>query len=249
MKNHLSVIIIISSVCLLIACNKKNNPSEKTSEIMNKLIINEIDHKEPISIDLAEKLLEDNSELQTIATLNWPEYLYKPKVDFRIAYCQDQILLKYYVNEENIMAKETRVNGNVYRDSCVEFFISPDQNDIYYNFEFNCIGTPHVGYGKAGTKRSLIDPEILKLITVKSSLGNQSFSEITGGHQWEIMIMIPKKCLAFDKDIVFKGLKANANFYKCGDDTSRPHYITWNPVRTEIPDYHQPKYFGEILFE
>ena len=62
MKNHLFVIIIISSVCLLIACNKKNNPSEKTSEIMNKLIINEIDHKEPISIDLAEKLLEDNSE-------------------------------------------------------------------------------------------------------------------------------------------------------------------------------------------
>ena len=216
---------------------------------MNKLIIKEIDFEGKLNIDKVEELLESNTEVQLIETLNWPEYSYKPDVKFRIAYMQDQILLKYYVNEENIMAKETQVNGDVYRDSCVEFFISPDQNDVYYNFEFNCIGTTHVGYGQVGTKRRLIDPEILKLISVKSSLGDQPFEERTGGHQWEIMIMIPKECLAFDKDIVLKGLKAKANFYKCGDDTSKPHYITWNSVGTEIPDYHQPEYFGEILFK
>ncbi len=216
---------------------------------MNKLIIKEIGYTKPLSIDLTEKLLEDNSELQTIGNLNWLEYSYKPKVDFRIAYCQDQILLNYYVNEENIMAKETRVNGNVYKDSCVEFFISPDQNDVYYNFEFSCIGTIHVGYGEVGTSKAMIDPEILKLISIRSSLRNQPFDERKGGHEWEMMIMIPKECLAYDKEIVLKGLQANANFYKCGDDTSKPHYITWNPIRTEIPDYHQPRYFGEISFE
>lgn len=216
---------------------------------MNRLLINEIDYKEHISIDIAEKLLEDNTELQTIDTLNWSEYLYKPEVNFRIAYSQDQIWLKYYVIGENIMAKETNVNGNVYKDSCVEFFISPGGNDVYYNFEFNCIGTPHVGYGEVRTNRILIDPEILKLISIRSSLGNQPFEEKTGVHQWEMMIIIPTNCFAFDKDLILKGLKAKANFYKCGDDTSTPHYITWNPVGTEVPDYHQPKYFGEISFE
>ncbi len=166
-----------------------------------------------------------------------------------MAYCQDNILLKYYVNETNIMAKETKINGDVYKDSCVEFFISPDQNNTYYNFEFNCIGIPHVGHGKTGTKKNLINSEILKLITIKSSLGNQPFDEKTGGFQWEMMIIIPKECFAYDKNIVFKGLTANANFYKCGDNTSKPHFVTWNPVGTKKPDYHQPRYFGEILFK
>lgn len=249
MRNYFLSIFIISFGCTLIGCNKTHNATEKSSEIMNRLIINEIEYKEHINIDIAEKLLEDNTELQTIATLNWSEYSYKPKVDFRIAYYQDQIWLKYYIIEENIMAKETNVNGSVYKDSCVEFFISPDRNDVYYNFEFNCIGTPHVGYGEVGTKRTLLDPEILKLISIKSSLGNKPFEEKTGGHQWEMMIIIPIECLAFNKDLTLKGLKANANFYKCGDDTATPHYITWNPINTEIPNYHQPKYFGEILFE
>ncbi len=216
---------------------------------MKKLVINEIDYKNSININLAEKLLENNTDLQSINIINWEEFSYKPDVKFRIAYCQDNILLKYYVNESNIMAKETKINGDVYKDSCVEFFISPDQNDTYYNFEFNCIGIPHVGYGKAGIKKNLINSEILKLITIKSSLGNQPFDEKTGGFQWEMMIIIPKECFAYDKNIVLKGLTANANFYKCGDNTSKPHFVTWNPVGTKKPDYHQPRYFGEIFFK
>ncbi len=227
--------------------SKRTNESKEM--IMKELIIKGIDYEGQVDINLAEKLLESATKVQMIDSLNWPEYSYKPDVKFRMAYIQDLILLKFYVNEETIIAKETKVNGDVYKDSCVEFFISLDQNDVYYNFEFNCIGTAHVGYGKERTKRSLIDPEILKLISIKSSLGNQPFDEMTGGHQWEIMIMIPKECLAFDKDIVYKGLRAKGNFYKCGDDSSKPHYITWNPVRTETPDYHRPEYFGEILFK
>ena len=43
--------------------------------------------------------------------------------------------------------------------------------------------------------------------------------------------------------------KAIGNFYKCGDETSKPHFVTWNPVGTETPDYHQSAYFGELSFE
>ena len=215
---------------------------------MKPLLIYQIDYRKQLDIVLAEELLESKTEIQVIEKINWTEFSYKPKVKFRIAYCQDNILLKYYVNEENIMAKETKVNGDVYKDSCVEFFISPNQDDIYYNFEFNCIGIPHVGHGRVGTKRALINPEILKSITTKSSLGNQPFDEKTGGYQWEIMIMIPKECFVYDKNIIFNGLKANANFYKCGDGTSNPHFVSWNPVETKEPNFHQPKYFGNILF-
>ncbi len=227
-------------------CKRKTVANQKN---MKKLIVKEIHHQGAVDLNLAEKLLESSAEIQFIETINWPEYPYKPEVKFKIAWCQDQILLKYYVNEENILAKETRVNGDVYKDSCVEFFISTNENETYYNFEFNCIGTPHVGYGPGRATRALTDPEILKLIKVESSLGNQPFDEKTGGHQWELMVVIPAACLTYDKDIVLKGIKAHANFYKCGDETSKPHFVSWNPVGTGTPDYHQPAYFGELSFE
>lgn len=216
---------------------------------MKKLIIKEIQHKGVTGIDMAEKLLERYADFQIVDTISWPEYPYKPLVRFKMAYCDDHILLKFYVTEESIRAKETRVNGAVHKDSCVEFFISTNGTKTYYNFEFNCVGIAHVGYGEARTNRALIDPEILKLIKIRSSLGNQSFEEKSGGYQWEMMIMIPKECLAYDKGIILKGLKAKTNFYKCGDETSKPHFVSWNPVGTETPDYHQSAYFGDLLFE
>ncbi len=224
----------------------ETNQKQKT---MKNLLIKEIQHKGDIDIDLAEQLLENSAEFQYIETINWAEYPYKPRVKFKMAWCQDNILLKYYVTEENILAKETKVNAAVHNDSCVEFFISPQKDGAYYNFEFNCIGTTKVGYGKARANRVLINPKILKRIKTKSSLGNLPFEEKTGGHKWEMMIVIPKACFSHDKDIVLKGLKARANFYKCGDKTSKPHFVTWNPVGTENPDYHQPEYFGKLKFE
>ena len=251
MKNTMTGAVPVSLagiflVLILEGCGMKTDVN-KTN--MKKLIVKEIDHKGVIDLDLAEQLLENNAEFQFIETINWAEYPYKPEVKFKMAYCKNQIFLKYYVNEENIMARETRVNGDVYKDSCVEFFVSTNGKKTYYNFEFNCVGIPHVGYGPGRENRALIDPEILKLIKVRSSLGNQPFEERTGRHQWEMMIVMPKECLIYDKDIVLKGLKANANFYKCGDETSKPHFVTWNPIGTETPDYHQPAYFGELSFE
>ncbi|MBK6284429.1 MAG: hypothetical protein IPF54_18980 [Draconibacterium sp.] len=28
-----------------------------------------------------------------------------------------------------------------------------------------------------------------------------------------------------------------------------PHFVTWNPIGTENPDYHCPQYFGKVQFE
>lgn len=214
-----------------------------------KLIVRKINHTGFTDIKKADELLEKYAGYQVIDVVNWPSFPYKPSVKFKIAYCQDEIWLKFNVREETIRAKENTINGDVYKDSCVEFFISPNQNDTYYNFEFNCIGVPYLAFGVPGKDRKLVNPEIVKLIKVKSSLGNSPFDEKTGGHQWELMIVIPKDCFVFDRSIGFDGLNASANFYKCGDETRIPHFVTWNPVDTETPNYHQPGYFGKLQFE
>ena len=45
------------------------------------------------------------------------------------------------------------------------------------------------------------------------------------------------------------GTAWRANFYKCGDKTSHPHWGSWAPVRTENPGFHQPAFFQPILFD
>jgi hypothetical protein len=44
-----------------------------------------------------------------------------------------------------------------------------------------------------------------------------------------------------------KGLRLQGNFYKCGDETETPHYLVWNNIEWEKPDYHRPEFFGELI--
>jgi hypothetical protein len=215
---------------------------------MKKLLVKQIKTLMPVTLSGADLLLESQAILNPVDELNWKEYGYRPAVSFRIAHTGKEIWLKYYVSERYIRAAETRINGEVYKDSCVEFFLSFDREN-YYNFEFNCIGTIHLGRGPGRHNRQFIEPEIVRKISVKSSLGDQPFKERSGDFSWEMMIRIPLECLAFNSLHGLGGLRAWANFFKCGDETTQPHFVTWNPVKTPDPDYHRPEFFGEIIFE
>lgn len=215
---------------------------------MNRLFVKKILPGKKVSLDEAENVLEKQTVTNYIQVLNWKEYDYLPKVNFRIGHTGNEIWLKYYVAENHLRARETNTNGEVYKDSCVEFFISPDGKN-YYNFEFNCIGTIHLAYGPGRNNRKFVDPETVEKIEIKSSLGGAPFNDKSGNFDWEMMIRIPLEVFAYTNLKTFKGLKATANFYKCGDETAVPHYVTWNPVKTEQPDYHRPDFFGKAEFE
>jgi hypothetical protein len=215
---------------------------------MNQLFIKEIELKKPVSFSEAEHLLENKTVTSSIQVINWKEFNYKPNVSFRIGHTGNEIWLKYYVTENHIRAKETRINGEVYKDSCVEFFISHDKEN-YYNFEFSCIGTIHLAWGPGRHNRKFVDPAIVKKIAIKSSLGDQPIDNASGEFEWEMMIRIPLDCFAYSNLNSFSKLKAAANFYKCGEETAITHYVTWNPVGTDTPDYHRPEFFGKVQFE
>jgi hypothetical protein len=219
-------------------------------EASRELKVKEIIADKNVTLVQVSELLEEQTELHYIDVINWEAFVYSPKVSFRIAHANNQIWLKYYVIEENILAQIDEVNGAVSGDSCVEFFFDPRADGNYYNFEFNCIGMSHLAYGHGRGKREFVhEAKVKKQIAITSSLGNESFAERTGGHSWEMTIVIPALILVEDEGIQLKGLKTRANFYKCGDKTSERHYISWNAVDTEIPDFHRPEYFGTLVFE
>lgn len=235
-------IFLLCYLFLSLYANAKDNS--------NSLKVKEIIFEGVANCQQVSKLLEKETDLQFIDVTNWEKYQYKPEVKFRIAHSNNQIWLKYYVSENNIMAKQSATNSSVCTDSCVEFFFDPKGDGNYYNFEFSCIGVSHVAYGQSIRNRKFVNPEKIEMfLQTESSLGKQIFLEKSGDYSWELTIIIPSEILIFTKGVKFKKLKSKANFYKCGDNTTEPHYLTWNPVKTKAPDFHQPVYFGEILFE
>jgi len=235
---------------LLIFCTHFIGCGQTTKNENKVLKVKEIQYSGEIDLPKVSELLEAQTELNSIDLINWDKFQYLPEVKFRIAHSNNQIWLKYYVREAHILAKRTEANSATHKDSCVEFFLDPMADGNYYNFEFNCIGTTHLAYGPARQDRVFIDSGTIKdHIEVESSLGKEPFTEKTGGHTWEMTIVIPAESLTHNKGIRLKGLRAKANLYKCGDETSVPHYLSWNPVGTERPDFHRPEFFGTVIFE
>lgn len=238
---HYSIILFCCLSLTIYTNATGNSKSLKVKEIKFEGIAN---------CQQVSKLLEKETSLQSIGIINWKKYQYKPEVKFRIAHSNNQIWLKFYVSEKNIMAKQSTINSMVHTDSAVEFFFDPKGDGNYYNFEFNCIGVSHVAYGRSIKNRKFVNPKKIEmLLQTESSLGKETFLEKTGNYHWELTVIIPSEILIFTKGIKLKKLKSKANFYKCGDHTLEPHYLTWSPVKTESPSFHQPAYFGELLFE
>ncbi len=185
-----------------------------------------------------------------IDTVNWSEYGYRPQAQFRMAYTDKEFLLHYRVKEKYLRAAAAGDNDAVWKDSCVEFFMTPADDGFYYNFEFNCVGTCLSAAGKSRHNREPLPIEIIAQIRRESTLGRNPFrDERKGDKEWELMLAIPYTCLFKHPGWSPAGKSIRANFYKCGDELSEPHYLSWNPIETEKPDFHRPEFFGTVRFE
>jgi hypothetical protein len=178
---------------------------------------------------------------------NW-NYPADVKVMFGIAYDADHLYLRYEVDELHPKAVNVNINEEVYEDSCVEFFITLD-NEAYYNLEFNCIGNCLVGYGKAKDDRYRLEPELLKNIITNPSLGREPLDVSDTPTQWSIDIAIPKAIFKHTEIESFENIEAGCNFYKCGDKQKQMHFLSWNPIDVETPNFHLPEYFGKVKFQ
>jgi len=192
--------------------------------------------------------LDSLSGRELIDTINWADYPYKPDVELSIGYSDNEIFLKYYVTEEYFKAEMTESNQNVFEDSCVEFFVSPEEDGIYYNLEINGIGTCLLGSGTGRADSNRVNPEIISKIRRLSSVGHKPVKEKEGKFSWTITVAVPFEVFFHHKVKELKGKSFRANFYKCGDKLKVPHYVTWSRIGTPNPDYHQPAWFGVLKF-
>lgn len=182
---------------------------------------------------------------------SWKMFPYRPETQFRIAYDNTSIYLQYRVQEKYLLAQCNLNDDTCWpaNDSCVEFFVSPNANNAYTNFEFSCIGYCLIQTGAKDTERTRLPLETTKQVKRESTLGDQTFEHMEGDFSWTITIAIPLSLITKQDGAALSGTKWRANFYKCGDELKEKAYLAWSPINMPFPTFHQPQEFGTIVFE
>ncbi len=194
--------------------------------------------------------LFDKLPLYSIDCCNWPEsYPYAPDAGFKLFHDGKRLYIKFFVTENDIKAAVTEDQGRTWTDPCVEFFVSPESNLDYYNFECTCTGKLLLAWHPADAPKEAATKAVLDSVERTPSLGTAPFELRQGKHSWSVIEIIPVEAL-FKSDVDnFDGKAMTANFYKCGDELPTPHFLSWNPIGWPEPSFHRPEQFGKLLFE
>ncbi len=218
--------------------NFKHNGDMKTITVPKIIPTGEIDK------------IFDNLPMNAIDSCNWPaEFPYTPDAGFKIFHDGCNLYIKFIVTENDIKATVTEDQGRTWTDPCVEFFVSPEGNLDYYNFECTCTGKLLLAWHPANTAKEPAGKEVLESVKRTPSLGTAPFELRNGEHSWSVVETIPASALFRSNIERFDGKRMTANFYKCGDELPTPHFLSWNPIEWKEPSFHRPEQFGELIFE
>jgi hypothetical protein len=176
-----------------------------------------------------------------------------PRTEAKLAYDNESIYVIFRVQDRFVLSKHSNHQDPVYKDSCVEFFFIPGEDTElgYFNLEMNCGGTMLFHHQLKPREGSVdIHPRHISEIEVAASLPKIVDPEIKSDTTWVVEYRIPFSILKdyFEFNIPGEGSLWRANFYKCADESSHPHWLTWAPVQKPTPDFHMPEFFGHIEF-
>lgn len=199
-------------------------------------------------IDCAAQDLDTALELDgarfDVDQVNWPaEWPYAPFCSGRIGRTAHALAVDFRVSGLDLRARNLSDNGRQWEDSCVEVFIQDPEGPDYYNFEINALGKVLACSGPDRHNRKPRGAEeMAQILRVAAFEGPQDH---TGGiWTWRVAVCIPFALIGVDPERLPQSLRAN--FYKCGDLTAHPHFLSWSPIDTPQPDFHRPEFFGEL---
>lgn len=181
-------------------------------------------------------------EKMNIGIANWGGD-YRPNTWAQLAYIKGQgFWLRLHCDEQNPRRTFTQPDQPVFQDSCLEGFINfnPDDPKIgYINFEINANGAMWCAVGRQRHGRIFLRRLGIQVPQPEVQMDAQG---------WTATVLIPLELIySVYGEIPFEqGSRLAGNFYKCGDATEQPHYLSWAPIPLPNPDYHTPEHFGVL---
>jgi len=178
---------------------------------------------------------------------------HKPQTQCKLQYDKNGLYGIFRVEDQYMRCVHTTFQSDVYRDSCVEIFLQPTDGRGYFNFEFNCLGVLKASYitdptkikGQIKTFTDLDtqdDAQIQRYHSLEVVPDSEADSSIT----WYLEFFIPLNIFEKYLDSPVQMEAWRGNLFKCGDETSHPHWASWAPV--PLLNFHLPESFGVLEF-
>lgn len=195
------------------------------------------------------KLINEAGLHLAIKEVNWPNEFPKTlPVSVHVAHDSKRIYLYYQVQGEELRARNTKDFQPVWEDSCVEFFVQRKGERSYVNFEFNVQGVLLASKRESKESAEKLSQKTMSSIVRFTTIRHYYNAELEVS-DWTLYTEIPKEAFGFSVNEELSHQTIRANFYKCGDETSQPHFISWSPIDFPKPNFHIPQFFGELIFE
>lgn len=219
----------------------------------NKMNVPLIQLNDAHSIEEAKQVLDQCSTLIQVDHVNWAEFPYKPIVSAQVAHSKDFIWILADIQENHIRGHELKDHGHVWEDSCFEFFLQFPNQPRYVNIETNCLGVSLASIHVNRNECTLFSEEDMKQF-VRISSCKQTYTDHYNHDKmqhWQLLLGVPKAVLMERFSCTQDTFPTTfcANFYKCGDKTIKPHFLSWNAIDLDKPDFHVPAFFGDIILE
>ncbi|MCL4506701.1 MAG: carbohydrate-binding family 9-like protein [Chloroflexi bacterium] len=197
-----------------------------------------------------------SAEVAKVSHFRLESSTHRPRTQVKVLHDGSTIAVYFQVQDRFIRSVQTEYLAPVCTDSCVEWFAQPKPDKGYINFELNCGGTLHCSYIEdptripGGFRRfAYIPAQLASGIQVAHSMPAVVNPEITDAMEWTVQLRAPLSLFEVHVGRLgnLSGQRWMANFYKCGDQTSHPHWAAWSPVQ-EL-NFHRPQDFAPIVFE
>jgi len=182
---------------------------------------------------------------------NKPGFL--PKTRAKVLYDDANLYVIFRVEDRYVRAVASGFHGRVWEDACVEFFFAPDAAEPlkYFNVEMNCGGAALMSFNRAPeTDHTSLAGDDMRQIEIAHSLPGRIDPEIAEPVTWTLEYRIPLSILEKYAPLTKpeKGVVWRANFQKCAETNSHPHWLTWAKIDYPEPRFHLPQFFGTIEF-
>jgi len=177
---------------------------------------------------------------------------HRPRTQARLLYDASGVFIRFDVEDCFVRSVHEDYQDPVSFDSCVEWFVQPAGQQGYFNFETNCGGTLLLAFADESvspTRVTAVDASWVNQLRIHTTMPRRVEPEIAGPVNWTLSYFVPFALFEHYAGPCGKiaGSVWRANFYKCGSETSRPHWASWSPIR-EGNSFHQPMFFGELIF-
>jgi hypothetical protein len=182
-----------------------------------------------------------------------PEHF--PKTQAKVLYDDQAVYVIFRVEDQYVRAVAQKHQDGVCRDSCAEFFFAPgtDVAKGYFNIEMNCGGIMLLNFQVVPRQNQIpLTADELAKVQIAHSLPKIVEPEVGDPTTWTIEYRFPLELLEKyypGAKIPAPGVTWRANFFKCADKTSHPHWLTWSYVDRPRPDFHVPACFGTLEFK